>query len=70
MSVITGKEAMFVNVKITQDELDLINRSPMLVDQLLKYNNDVLKEVVRPINSGGMTIRPMISSTHESLSEY
>lgn len=49
MSVITGKEAMFVNVKITQDELDLINRSPTLVDQLLKYNNDVLKEVVRPI---------------------
>ncbi|UEP38098.1 hypothetical protein LL998_19235 [Burkholderia ambifaria] len=37
MSVITGKEAMFVNVKITQD------------DQLLKYNNDVLKGAVRPI---------------------
>ncbi|MET3555229.1 hypothetical protein [Burkholderia sp. 567] len=49
MSVITGKEAMFVNVKITQDELGLINRSPTLVDQLLKYNNDVLKEAVHPI---------------------
>ncbi|MBG0881338.1 hypothetical protein H0X90_31525, partial [Burkholderia sp. 9775_39] len=49
MSVITGKEAMFVNIKITQDELDLINRSPALVDQLLKYNSDVLKDEVRPI---------------------
>lgn len=49
MSAITGKEAMFANVNITQDEIDLINRSPALVDQFLKYNNDVLKEEVRPI---------------------
>lgn len=49
MSAITGKEAMFANVNITQDEIDLINRSPALVDQFLKYNNDVLKEEDRPI---------------------
>ncbi|MBR8133991.1 hypothetical protein [Burkholderia cenocepacia] len=49
MAVITGEEAMFVNVNITPAVLDLINRSPTLVDQLLKFNEHVLKKEIGPI---------------------
>jgi hypothetical protein len=41
MAIITGKERMFVNVKLTVLELESINRSPTLVEQLLKYDADV-----------------------------
>ncbi|GAB2891644.1 hypothetical protein GCM10027093_28520 [Paraburkholderia jirisanensis] len=49
MAVITGKESMFSNVKLTQTEIDLINLSPTLVDQLLKYDRDVATNQVGAI---------------------
>jgi hypothetical protein len=49
MAFINGKEALFVNVKLTQMEVDLINLSPTFVDQLLKYNRDVVANKIDPI---------------------
>src|SRR5271156_5981829 len=49
MAVITGKEAMFVNVNLTKMEIDLINLSPTLVEQLLKYEGDVRSKDVKAI---------------------
>jgi hypothetical protein len=49
MAFINGKEALFVNVKLTQMEIDLINLSPTFVDQLLKYNRDVVDNKIDPI---------------------
>jgi len=49
MAFINGKEALFVNVKLTQMEIDLINLSPTFVDQLLKYNRQVVDNKIGPI---------------------
>src|SRR5471032_2053306 len=49
MAFINGKEALFVNIKLTQMEIDLINLSPTFVDQLLKYNRDVVDNKIDPI---------------------
>ena len=42
MSFITGQELIFGNVKLTQEVMDLINKSPILVRQLLNYSQEVL----------------------------
>jgi hypothetical protein len=46
MATITGKETMFINVTLSKAEIDLINLSPTFVDQLLKYNQEVLTKKV------------------------
>nr|WP_230954270.1 calcium-binding protein [Burkholderia stagnalis] len=42
MAQITGREEAFLNVALGQNVIDLINKSPLLVDQMLKYNEDVI----------------------------
>lgn len=35
---ITGREELFKGMLLGQDAIDLINKSPLLVDQIIKYN--------------------------------
>lgn len=49
MASITGGEEMFRGFRLERGVVDLINKSPSLVDQLLKYNRDVVRKEVNPI---------------------
>ncbi|ACB67603.1 Hemolysin-type calcium-binding region [Burkholderia ambifaria MC40-6] len=49
MSKITGREEIFKGLNLGEDVIGLINKSQTLVDQIHKYNKDVLAENVRPI---------------------
>ncbi|MGU7783727.1 hypothetical protein [Burkholderia sp. PU8-34] len=49
MSFITGQELIFKNIKLTQGVIELINKSPILVGQLIQYSQDVVGKKVKPI---------------------
>ncbi|MBN3815962.1 calcium-binding protein [Paraburkholderia sp. Se-20369] len=42
MASISGSEEMFRDVNLGREVIDLINKSPLLVDQIVKYNLDVI----------------------------
>lgn len=42
MVSITGNEVMFANMKLGRDVVDLINKSPTLVSQIIQYNEGVI----------------------------
>ncbi|WP_407971934.1 calcium-binding protein [Burkholderia pyrrocinia] len=46
---ITGREELFRDVKLGQETIDLINKSPLLVDQIIKYNEGVVSKELAPI---------------------
>ncbi len=49
---ITGRESYFGNVKLTPEQIRLINASPMLQSQLRDYGNDVNSGQMKPMESG------------------
>lgn len=49
MSKITGREEIFKGLSLGDGVIGLINKSQTLIDQIHKYNKDVLAGNVRPI---------------------
>ncbi|MBR8225852.1 calcium-binding protein [Burkholderia ambifaria] len=49
---ITGREEVFGGMILAQEAIDLINMSPLLVSQIIKYNEDVLSKNLNPIEVG------------------
>lgn len=49
MDGIAGLRGVFKNVELSDDVIEIINKSPALVRQLIKYNKDVLDGVVYAI---------------------
>ncbi|WP_334040822.1 calcium-binding protein [Burkholderia ambifaria] len=49
---ITGREELFKGMVLGQETIDLINKSPLLIDQIIKYNEGVLSKNLNPIEVG------------------
>lgn len=49
---ITGREELFKNMGLGQETIDLINKSPLLVSQIIKYNEGVLSKSLNSIEVG------------------
>ncbi|VWD62836.1 calcium-binding protein [Burkholderia contaminans] len=49
---ITGREELFKGMVLGQEAIDLINKSPLLMEQIIEYNEGVLRKNLNPIEVG------------------